>query len=58
MAKSKVTTQAVDYLVPGRRDSFLWDSELAGFGVRVTAGGAKSYIYQFRMGGRGSPTQR
>lgn len=58
MAMGKVTTQTVDHLVPGRWDIFLWDSELSGFGVRVTAGGAKSYIYQFRMGGRGSTTQR
>lgn len=58
MTVGKVTTKEVDALVAGKRDEFLWDSELSGFGVRVTTGGSKSYIYQFRMGGRGNPTQR
>ncbi|AHE52805.1 hypothetical protein NX02_05330 [Sphingomonas sanxanigenens DSM 19645 = NX02] len=31
---------------------------MKGFGLKVTETGAKSYIYQYRIGGRGSPTRR
>lgn len=58
MPIAKVTTRAVDTIEPVSSDVFLWDSELAGFGVRVTSGGAKSCIYQYRLGGRGSATRR
>jgi integrase len=29
-----------------------WDSEVKGFGVRVTATGAKAFIFNYRVGGR------
>lgn len=58
MAVGKVTNHAVDEIKAGPRDIFLWDADLAGFGVRVTSGGTKSYICQFRMAGRASITQR
>jgi hypothetical protein len=47
MATEKLTTKAVDAIVRDKRDVFVWDTELSGFGVRVTSGGAKSYFYQF-----------
>ncbi len=37
---------------------YLWDTDPIGFGVRITPAGAISYIYQFRMGGRGSQVRR
>ena len=49
--------------VDGRR-AFLWDDQLKGFGVLALPpskrypAGAKSYIVQYRMNGRSSPTQR
>lgn len=58
MARGKVTAETVNALVAGERDQFLWDDKLAGFGVKVTPSGAKIYILQYRLGGRGSPTKR
>lgn len=58
MSVGKITTRAVDAIKPGSGDRFLWDNVVAGFGIRVTSGGTKSYIYQYRLGGRGSVTQR
>ena len=55
---SKITKRAVDALHPKSVDQFLWDTELKGFGLKVTAGGSKVYILQYRKGGRGAPTKR
>jgi hypothetical protein len=41
MATGKVTMRVVDGIKSQRKDTFLWNAELAGFGVRVTPGGAK-----------------
>ena len=60
MASGRITKRAVDAIpVPpvGKR-SHLWDDELRGFGCMVTDRGAKSYLVQYRIGGRGSPTRR
>lgn len=58
MPVGNVTTIEVHHLAPQRGNTFLWDKALPGFGVRVTQGGAKSYIYQYRLGGRGSISRR
>lgn len=38
--------------------AYLWDETLKGFGVMVTARGTRSYLIQYQMGGRGTPTRR
>lgn len=58
MAIGKVTKDKVDALVKGKGDLFLWDDKLSGFGVKVTPAGAKVYLFQYRIGGRGNPTRR
>jgi integrase len=58
MATGRITKRSVDALTPRTGDTFLWDDELRGFGVKVTPTGRKGYIYQYRMGGRGTPTKR
>ncbi len=50
MPASRITKQSVDAIVRGPRETFLWDDELRGFGVRTTPMGAKSYVLQYRMG--------
>ncbi|REJ79726.1 MAG: DUF4102 domain-containing protein [Acidobacteria bacterium] len=46
----KLTKRAVDAAtVPeGRNQVFFWDAELKGFGLRVSAGGTKAYVVQYR----------
>lgn len=58
MSKAKITKQTVDSCHPGERDDFLWDTKIAGFGVKVTPAGRKVYIYQYRLGGRGAKVRR
>ena len=36
---------------PGKKDALVFDDEQAGLGVRVTAGGGKSYLAQYTLAG-------
>jgi integrase len=46
---TKLTKRSIDALKPNhRRDTFLWDGELRGFGVRVKPSGTKTFIIQYR----------
>lgn len=61
MTVGKVTADSVKALRSPDKDGpleFLWDDKLAGFGVKATPGGAKVYVLQYRMGGRGHKTKR
>jgi integrase len=53
MATRKLTKRAVDGLqaTPGG-DYFVWDTELKGFGVRVSAKGKKVFVLKYRPIGR------
>lgn len=45
----RLTKSSVDALAPNpKRDVWLWDSELPGFGYRVTPNGARSFVVQYR----------
>ncbi len=47
----KLTMTAVERLTPGERDVVLWDSDVPGFHVRCTPGGAKTFALSFRVRG-------
>lgn len=53
-----ITKRTVDAAEPAERDRFVWDSDLSGFGLKVTPAGGKVYIVQYRTGGRGASTRR
>lgn len=48
----KITKRSVDALTPKSKETFLWDSELRGFGVRCSPKGKKVFILQYRRDGR------
>ena len=48
----KLTKRVVEDAEPIGRDTFLWDSGLPGFGLRVFASGKRSYLVQYRSEGR------
>ncbi len=50
--KVKITKRAVDAAAPGKRDAFLWDTDLTGFGLKVTPAGNRIYVLQYRFGRR------
>ena len=58
MAVANVTKRAVDAAKPRKADSYLWDKELHGFGLKVTPAGSKVYLVQYQLGGRKGRTRR
>jgi integrase len=50
--RGKIGKRAVDALsTPEGGEVILWDDQLAGFGIRARAGGAKTYLVRYRPGG-------
>lgn len=60
MPVGRITKRAVDAMEcpEGARTFTLWDTVVKGFGVVLTVRGVRSYILQYRMGGRGSKVRR
>ena len=58
MATARITKRAVDGAPAAPTDSYLWDVELPGFGLKITPAGRKVYIVQYRLGGRQGTTRR
>src|SRR5262245_33547863 len=44
----KLTKRTVDALPKPDKDKVYWDDGLTGFGIRVRAGGSKTFIVQYR----------
>ena len=53
--RGKITKRLVDSVGAGASDIFIWDTEIKGFGLKVTPRGRKVYILQYRIPGRPTP---
>lgn len=53
-----LTDELVAEAQPRPGDFILWDSEVTGFGVRVTPAGSKTFVFQWRLGGRSGSLRR
>lgn len=58
MIKRKLTKGVVDSLQPRESDYVEWCSQLPGFGCRVRQSGSKTFVTQYRIGGRNSPVRK
>lgn len=58
MATGRINKTTVDGATPRAKDWLLWDDKLPGFGLKVTPKGGKVFVFQYRLGGRGSPVRR
>ena len=56
--RQKLTKSLIDATAPSDRDFFVWDGDLAGFGVRIRSGGSKTFVAQYRAGGGRSGQSR
>src|SRR4051794_22831822 len=58
MAVAKITKREVDGRHADAAPVVVMDTEVKGFGLKVTPQGRKVYFLQYRLGGRDTPTQR
>jgi integrase len=56
--RAKLTKRVVDAAEPADRRYEIWDSGLAGFGLRVEQTGKKSFFVRYRVGGGRRATRR
>ena len=49
MKLNQKTITALD-LPKGKAETIIFDEDLAGFGLRIRAGGKRTWIYQFKVG--------
>jgi integrase len=49
MPIAKLTKRAIDALVPKAKRCTWWDTEISGFGLRLTPGGEGTYVLKYRF---------
>jgi len=55
--KAKLTKRIVDAAHAGNRDKFIWDTDVKGFGLKVTPAGNRIYVLQGRRDGSMYPVR-
>lgn len=59
MASERLSKTTLNRVKATGREFIIWDTDLPGFGLRVRATGAMTWVAQYRAGtGRGAPTRR
>ena len=48
----KISKRTIEAAAAKEKDYFIWDSELSGFGFKVTPKGRKAFVIQYRIGGQ------
>jgi integrase len=51
-SRVRLTRRIVESAEPGPKDRFVWDSDVAAFGVRIWPSGYRVYVLQYRSAGR------
>jgi integrase len=54
----RLTKKLVDSIERGKATIHVWDDQLAGFGLRVSLAGKRSYVAKYRVGGGRGARQR
>lgn len=54
----RITKRIVDAQKPKDKTHYIWDKEQSGFGVKILSSGRKTYLVQYRLGGRSGKTRR
>lgn len=52
IARVRLTKRVVDKLEPDGSDRVVWDTDVHGFGLRISPAGALTYVLQYRFEGR------
>jgi integrase len=50
--RKQITKRTVDALQPGSHDVYLWDTEIPGFGLKLTPRGSRIYLLKYEHAGR------
>jgi integrase len=58
MNRQKLTKKLIGGIPTDGAEQIVWDTELAGFGLRLRPGGSKTFIAQYRAGGGRSGVSR
>lgn len=46
--KSKLTVRTIEKAKPGAKDLIIWDTELKGFGCKITPKGHRTFFLYYR----------
>ena len=58
MPKLKLTKRVIEDLKPMENDQVYWDTGTTGLALKVSPKGTKTFMVQYRPGGRGTPTRK
>jgi hypothetical protein len=58
MAVGKITKRTVADARKDTKPTYIWDTELHGFGLKILPSGRKVFLFQYQPGGRKGRTRR